>query len=129
MQNSVNTWPESLHWRTCSLSSQSNDTRSASENRPLMLQWRPLADKIMSEFILPNSVNEVNLSKKTVVELNIHLNTTLLGLLDIEKALTIFDEAAEQIEHMLVSNHLRRFQSKSSVPKCGVDSRAMIHTM
>ncbi|KAJ1343310.1 hypothetical protein BSLG_002336 [Batrachochytrium salamandrivorans] len=81
---------------------------------PTNATMEPLADKIMSEFILPNSVNEVNLSKKTVVELNIHLNTTLLGLLDIEKALTIFDEAAEQIEHMLVSNHLRRFQASQA---------------
>ncbi|KAH9268537.1 hypothetical protein BASA84_000142 [Batrachochytrium salamandrivorans] len=70
-----------------------------------------ISDKIMTEFIYPNSVNEVNLPEKTVTRLKARLTLFIEGGLDIESTVLIFDEATEYIEKMLTLNHLTRFQA------------------
>ncbi|KAH6565838.1 hypothetical protein BASA50_000060 [Batrachochytrium salamandrivorans] len=72
-----------------------------------------MTDMIMTEYILPSSVNEVNLPKSTVTKLNIQIAASLTGVLDLEATVAIFDEAVLHIEQMLVLNHLRRFQVSS----------------
>ncbi|KAJ8331290.1 hypothetical protein O5D80_000224 [Batrachochytrium dendrobatidis] len=72
-----------------------------------------LSIKIAAEFIIPNSVNEVNLPKKIVLKLNTELAAALEGEFDMKKASAVYDDAAEHIEQMLALNHLRKFQTTS----------------
>ncbi|KAK6099777.1 hypothetical protein MT418_001162 [Batrachochytrium dendrobatidis] len=78
---------------------------------PTIANVKQISDKIMTEFIAPNSVNEVNLPKKDVNKLTAALHTALGNELNVELALTVFDDAARHIEEMLALNHLRKFQA------------------
>ncbi|KAK6099820.1 hypothetical protein MT418_001200 [Batrachochytrium dendrobatidis] len=95
-----------------------------------------LTQPIHNEFVCPNSINQVNLPKSIVSRIECKLralkdeealeairktnavNPMAIQMKSeiIELASSIFDEAAEHIEHMLI-HHLRRFKSSEFFPK------------
>ncbi|KAJ8324189.1 Regulator of G-protein signaling 7 [Batrachochytrium dendrobatidis] len=69
------------------------------------------SNQIQDNFIQPDSVNEVNLPKKIINQINSTLQDILKGEISIERAITIYDHAADHIDQMLTVNHLRKFQA------------------
>ncbi|KAH9277203.1 hypothetical protein BASA83_000065 [Batrachochytrium salamandrivorans] len=72
-----------------------------------------LSEMIHEEFIAPNSVNEIILPKKIVTKINGELYVVIECSLNIEQAISIYDDAAEYIEQMLVLNHMPKFLASS----------------
>ncbi|EGF83114.1 hypothetical protein BATDEDRAFT_21509 [Batrachochytrium dendrobatidis JAM81] len=103
---------------------------------PAHVSFTLLTQPIHNEFVCPNSINQVNLPKSIVSRIECKLralkdeealeairktnavNPMAIQMKSeiIELASSIFDEAAEHIEHMLI-HHLRRFKSSEFFPK------------
>ncbi|KAI8925023.1 hypothetical protein BC831DRAFT_284696 [Entophlyctis helioformis] len=88
------------------------ETLSAT-NMPGMDQIRSATEKILEEFIVANSVNEVNLPKKCVDKIHQNIRDVIEATVGRDRAAYVFDEGAEHIEAMLAVNHLRKFQASS----------------